>query len=306
MYAGKHLDIAKDQNATDMGDVYGMTFFGMYKYNTNNDTINVGTYGEQETGDDVDWSKAFDNVTSYVAGYHKANHDIEADGFYTNFADEETSKFTVDYIEPTPPSGPLYMWIIGAGVIEYEVDLNASRYSTLGTTELSLRDFTDPNTTFNILGFDYSELELGVSLIDKTQVKKIADTSTEADNVMGISMETSNTGWLNNGQTSFVSDPDNPVTGTTSYVGGSQSGAPTVLLYLHHSKNIATAGSMGKVKIQLMSVRQINALDKETKRLIITINLSRTLYDTISYEGSMTAGRKYEMFTSTATNITSS
>ena len=54
-----------------------------------------------------------------------------------------------------------------------------------------------------------------------------------------------------------------------------------------------------------MSIRQTGPLDKETKRLLITLNLSRTLYDVIAYEGSMTAGRKYEMFASTATNISS-
>ena len=306
MYTGRHLDIAKDQNATDMGEVDGMTFFGMYKYN-NDDSVNIGIYGNETEGDSVDWSKVFDNVTSYVAGLHETAHDIEVDGFYTNFAVEETQKYDIDFITPTPPTGPLYMWIIGAGVIEYEEELTASRYSTLGSVELSLRDFTHPNTTFAILGFDYSELNAGVELIERQNVKKIADTSTEADNIMGISMETTNAGWLNNGQTSFVTetDPEDCVIGTTSYVKGNYSGAPSVLLYLHHSKNIATAGDMGKVKIQLMSIRQTGPLEKETKRLIITLNLKRTLYDTISYEGSMTAGRRYEMFASTSTNITS-
>ena len=288
-----------------MGPVTGMTFFGMFKYN-NDDTVNIGMYEEVDDGDDVEWAKVFDNVTSYVAGLHKTNHDIEADGFYTNYADEETSKYNVDYITPTPPTGPLYMWIIGAGVIEYELDLTASRYSTLGTSELSLRDFTNPNTTFSIIGFDYSELNAGVSLINKTDVRKIANTNTEADNVMGISIESSNTGWLNNGQTSFVTnDPDDPIKGTQAYVKGNTTGAPTLLVYLHHSKNIATAGEMGSVKIQLMSIRQINALDKETKRLIITLNLSRVLIDSNYYEGAMTPGRKYELFTSTTTNISS-
>ena len=305
IFAGKHLDIAKDQNATDMGPVTGMTFFGMFKYN-NDDTVNTGIYEDVTDGGDVEWAKVFDNVTSYVAGLHKTNHDIEVDGFYTTFAVEETGKYDVNYIEPTPPTGPLYMWIIGAGVIEYELDLTASRYSTLGTSELSLRDFTNPNTTFSILGFDYSELNAGVSLINKTDIPKIASNGTNADNVMGVSIETSNTGWLNNGQTSFVTtDPDNPAIGTQSYVKGNTVGAPTLLVYLHHSKNIATAGSMGTVRIQLMSVRQINALDKETKRLIITLNLSRVLIDSNTYEGAMTPGRKYELFASTTTNISS-
>ena len=75
---------------------------------------------------------------------------------------------------------------------------------------------------------------------------------------------------------------------------------------MYHSKNISQTGDLGKVKIQLNSIRQIDALTKETKRVNVTINLSRVLYDTVNYEGAMTAGRKYDLFTSTATNITSS
>ena len=142
-------------------------------------------------------------------------------------------------------------------------------------------------------------------LVNKTEVKKIASSGTEADNVMGLSIETSNTGWLNNGQTSFMTDANEPIVGTESYVGGNSASAPTLLIYLHHSKNIATAGDMGNVKIQLMSIRQVDALTKETRRLLITLNLSRTLYDNNNYDGAMTAGRKYELFTSTATNISS-
>ena len=198
------------------------------------------------------------------------------------------------------------MWTIGEGVIEYEIDLVASKYSTLGTYELSLRDFTDPNTSFQILGFDYSELDPNVQLINKNNIKKIADTDAEANALMGLSMETSNIGWLMNGYTQFLSNSNDPVIGTEEYIGGNNESAPTLLFYLHHSKNVTDPGDMGKVRIQLMSVRQIDALTKETKRLIITVNLSRVLYDTINYEGAMTAGRKYDLFTSTATNITSS
>ena len=198
------------------------------------------------------------------------------------------------------------MWTIGEGVIEYELDLSASKYSTLGTAELSLRDFTDPNTTFQILGFDYSEIAEGISLIEKANIKKIADNENDADTIFGLSMETSNAGWLANSSTQFLTSETTPIIGSQSYIGGNNASAPTVLFYLNHSKNIATTGDLGKVTIQLLSIRQIDALTKETKRLIITVNLSRILYNSVDYEGAMTAGRKYELFTSTATNITSS
>ena len=305
MFIDKKLNIAKNQSATDYGEVSGMSFFGMYKYNANN-SINTGIYGKYNYGDTLDWGGVFDNVSSYVLGLHKTDHDITVDGFYTNYIDAETSHNLINYIDPIPPTGPLYMWTIGEGVIEYEIDLSASKYSTLGTTELSLRDFTDPNTSFQVLGFDYSELESGIQLVEKRNIKKIADTNAEADSIFGLTMESSNVGWLTNGSTSFVSNANDPIIGTREYVGGNNASAPTVLFYLHHSKNVSSSGELGKVRIQLMSVRQIDALTKETKRLIITVNMTRTLIDTVNYEGAMTAGRKYDLFTSTATNITSS
>ncbi len=308
MFIDKKLNIAKDQSITDYGEVNGMTFFGMYKYNSNGD-INVGIYNDYAYDATLNWGDVFDNVSSYVLGLHKPNHDIEVDGFYTNYIVEETGKNKIDYITPTPPTGPLYMWTIGEGVIEYEIDLSASKYSTLGTAELSLIDFTHPNTTFEILGFDYSELDSSVHLVPKTSIKKIADTETEADTIMGLTMETSNIGWLVNGNTTFlthVANPEDAVVGTESYVGGNNASSPTLLFNLHHSKNISSTGNLGKVRIQLTSIRQIDALTKETKRLIITVNLSKALISTVNYEGAMTAGRKYELFASTATNITSS
>ena len=305
MFADKKLNIAKDQFVTDYGEVSGMSFFGMYKYDNNNN-IFVGIYDDYAYGDSLDWAGVFDNVTSYVLGLHKTNHNIQADGFYTNYIDSETATNIVDYIQPTPTTGPLYMWTIGESVIEYEVDMTASKFSTLGTYELPLIDFTHPNTTFEILGFDYTDLEPGIQLIEKTNVPKIATSDANADSIFGFAMETSNSGWLINAQTSFITDPDEPVIGNTSYVGGNNASAPSVLLYLYHSKNIATDGDMGTVRIQLLAVRQINALEKETTRLIITANLSRVLYNAVDYDAAMTAGRKYELFTSTATNISSS
>ena len=305
MFIDKKLNIAKNQSVTDYGEVHGMSFFGMYKYNGNG-TVNTGIYDKHNYGDSLDWGSVFDNVSSYVLGLHNDNHNIYVDGFYTNYMDEETATNIPDYIVPTPPTGPLYMWTIGEGVIEYEIDLVASKYSTLGTAELSLRDFTEPNTSFQILGFDYSEIADGVQLIDKNDIKKIADTEEQANSLVGLSMESSNIGWLTNGYTQFLSNEDNPILGTQEYVGGNNDSAPTLLFYLHHSKNISGSGDLGTARIQLLSIRQIDALTKETKRLIVTVNMTRTLFDTVNYEGAMTAGRKYDLFTSTATNITSS
>ena len=120
-----------------------------------------------------------------------------------------------------------------------------------------------------------------------------------------LTMETSNTGWLVNGYTEFRNDTNQDVNGTVNYIGGNNTLTPSLLFCLHHVKNIATAGDMGSVTIQLLAVTQLDDLNKQIERLAITINLQRVLYTTADYEGAMTAGRKYELFTSTATNISS-
>lgn len=302
--SGKNINIAKNANITDYGEVIGMTFFGMYRYNGNG-TVNQGIYDKHNFDDHLDWSGMF-TMGSYVLGLHKTNHDIEVDGFYTNVMDEENEANIIEYIEPTPPASAEYMWLVGKKVINYEVDLVASKYSTLGTYELSLRDFTLPNTSFEILSFDSSALASGIQLTDKNTIPRVTPDETLADTMMGLTMETSNTGWLVNGYTEFRNDTDQDVNGTVNYIGGNNTLTPSLLFCLHHVKNIATAGDMGSVTIQLLAVTQLDDLNKQIERLAITINLQRVLYTTADYEGAMTAGRKYELFTSTATNITSS
>ena len=61
---------------------------------------------------------------------------------------------------------------------------------------------------------------------------------------------------------------------------------------------------MGKVSIVVMAIRRIDGLTSEAKRIVINVNLSRVLYNTNDYEGAITSGRKYEIFPSTAVDIT--
>ena len=301
--SGKNINIAKNASVTEYGEVIGMTFFGMYKYNGNG-TVNQGIYDKHDFDDDLDWAGIFAQG-SYVLGLHKTNHDIEADGFYTNVMNEETGKNSIEYIEPTPPASAEYMWLVGKKIISYEVDLVASKYSTLGTSELSLRDFTLPNTSFQILSFDSSALASGITLTTKNNIPRVTQDETVADTLMGLTMETSNAGWLVNGYTEFRNDTDTDVNGTINYIGGNNTLTPSLLFCLHHVKNIANAGNMGSVTIMLLAVTQLDDLNKQVESLAITVNLSRVLYTTADYEAAMTAGRKYELFTSTATNISS-
>ncbi len=302
MYEGKNLNIAHNQQVTEYGEVHGMSFLGIYNYD-NNHNINTGIYhNSYDPGDTLDWAGTFSRG-SYVLGAHVTNHDITADGFYSNFINEETAINEVDYIEPTPTSGRFYMWFIGENVIEYNVNLVASKYSTLGAAEVSFLDFYKPNTSFQILSLDSSEIASGISLIDKNNIPRIANTEADANSKFGLSMEATNNGWLTTGKTNFYTTEPS-LGGTTYYEGENSNVVPTMLFYLYHSKNISLTQDLGTVRISIMSITKINALSNEVKRLVVNVNMSTAMFQTVEYEGAMTPGDKYELFASTDTNIT--
>ena len=301
---GKIVNVALDQQVTDYGEVSGMTFFGMYKHGGGN-TLNLGIY-KKEIGFNSTLNLGDLPVKgSYVLGLHNTNHNIEVDGFYSNFQDgEDTSTdCKVDYIIPTPESSTYYMWIIGEAVIEYNIDLVASKYSTLGSLELAFLEFPNPNTSFQILGFDSAGLEQGIVLKPSNEISKIASTEAEANSNYALTMSSSNTGWLTNGTTTFLSN-GSTYTGTNYYVGDNTNDVPSMLFQLYHAKNLTVDQDLGTVVIQMMAIEKKNALESETKRVVINVNLSTDLYTDINYEGAMTPGDKYSIFPSTATNIT--
>ena len=302
MFEGKNLNIAKDQQVTDYGSVSGMTFLGMFNYD-NDHNINTGIYSPTyAAGDTLPWSGTFSRG-SYVLGKHETNHNIKVNGFYSNFINEDTTINEVKYIVPTPSDAQFYMWFIGENVLEYNVNLVASKYSTLGSVETSFLEFSKPNTSFQILSFDGTEIASGVSLIDRNNIPRIANNASDANNVFGLSMEASNTGWLTTGKTSFyTSEPS--ISGTTYYEGENSNVVPTMLFYLYHSKNLSEEKNLGTVRISVMAITKLNALSNEIKRLVINVNMSTALFQTTEYEGAMTPGDKYELFTSTSNNIT--
>jgi len=300
---GQVVNILKSEDLSDYGDVYGMTFFGMYKVDNNTGVISVGMYGDYANGATLPDDTIFEK-SSYVLGAHKSAHDIEVDGFYSNFENEETGLNDVLYIEPTPPSSAFYMWTIGEGMLEYELNLTASKYSTLGSVEFRMPELADPNTTFEILDFDATELEEGVSIAHKNNIPRIAETDEEADNVIGLAIESAASGWLTNGTTNFITSSPY-ILGTTEYVGDNSPEAPAFLVYLYHSKNLATQGDMGTAKIYMQAITKIDDLKSQTVRLVLKININRILYTTNDYEAAITPGRKYELFPTSATNISS-
>lgn len=305
MYDGKNLNVATNQQVTAYGDVVGMTFFGRYIHDRDG-FADTGLYSiDYENGDQADTNDLylFSN-SSYVLGLHYTNHDITVDGFYTNYNNEDNIGYIkTAYIEPTPESASYYMWVIGELVSSYDIELTASKYSTLGTYELSLINSASANTTFSVVGFNYNDLSSDFELVNAKDIPRIASDG-NADTKMGLTMAASNTGWITVGETNFYTS-DNPIEGTIDYTSeNSSSTVPSLLFHLYHSKNLSTEGDIGTATISLLAITPIDDLTNDVKRININITLSRALYNTNDYEGAMTAGEKFDIFVSTATDIT--
>ena len=307
------LNIAEDQNAKVYGDVHGMAYFGMYKPNIDG-TVNQGLYSYDYSTSDVvdDIDITIFTGGTYVLGehYHDPNddtistHDIKVDGYFSHFVDDETNVLKIDYITPTPEEGKSYTWAIGVDIANFEFDMVASKFSTLGTAELTLNNFGDPNTTFNITGFNYDGLAEGVNFINKNNVPKVAATDEDADSNYAFGMSTSNVGWSNKATTNFYTGISEPIQGDKWYYAENSLTVPSLQFFLYHSKNIATDGVIGTVYISMMARIPVTGLADRLKRINITVNITRTVIDTVAYDASIAPGKLYSVFPLTKTNIT--
>ena len=303
MLEGKNLNIAKNENVTEYGEVLGMTFFGMFSLDRNKNIITAlySDYGYNEVVSSGD-IYYFTNG-SYVLGRHTTNHDITKNGFYSNYGNEEGNRVVIKYIEPTPQDTQFYMWTIGEVVASYEVTLTASKYSTLGAQEVPLINHTDNNTTFSILGVNFSNLDENVRLVDYKDIPRVAKTSEEADTVFGLNMKNGTVGWTNDGSTNFITDGNVNVVGTKDYIRENINNVPALVFYFYHSKNLSTSGQLGSVTISLVAITRIDDLNNKVERINININLTKALYNSNDYEGTITPGKQYEMFATSETNI---
>ena len=305
IYEGRNINIATNENITAYGEVSGMTFFGMFDYDRNG-KVYTALYNTNYDDDSTVPSSEIVHFTkgSYVLGRHVTNHNYEQDGFYTNYPDQnETDKINVKYIRPTPEDADYYMWAVGDQVTSIDITLTASKYSTLGTYELPLINFSEANTTFSVLGFNYNEMSSDAELVEKDLIPRIADTHEEADNRMSLVMKSSDIGWITNGKTTFLTD-ESYFSGTTNYISENSNTVPTLLFYLYHSKNLETAGDLGTATISLVAIVPIDDLNNEIKRININVNINRAIYTTDDYEGTITTGKVYEMFAPGVVNIT--
>ena len=302
---GKNINIATNQAVTTYGEVKGMTFFGMYIRDFGGNVEEAFYSKNYDEGDTVLPGEFYTfSSGSYVLGAHVINHDIEVDGFYTNYENENTEGvIEVKYIIPTPESSNYYMWTIGEAISSYEIDLIASKFSTLGSYELPLINTPEPNVLYSIVGVNYNNLSSNFELVDKNSIPRISPDGT-ADTKMSLVMESSNTGWITVGETTYLTDPMNPIDGEDVYLKENSSVVPTLLFNLYHSKNLITSGSAGSITISLIAIVPIDDLTNDVVRINIIVNITRELFSSNEYEGAMTPGEKHDYFVSTAANVT--
>ena len=306
MLEGKNLNIALNEKATLYGQVQGMFFFGLFT-NRNNPATSTGLYHNgYNNGEEITNAGTFVS-NSYVMAEHLTNpeHDIKVDGFYTNYNEEGIIK--TDYIQPTPEEDVYYMWLCGEEmeVKVFPIEMVASKYATLGTYELALAGFADPNIKFTIAGFS-SGLIGSASLVDPSLIQTIEPDENLANSQFGLMMKTGNIGWQTKGDTTFLTKDGGTYTGTTNYNSDNTNYTPTLNFCFYHSQNLTKKQALGDVKIRLQVMTPIDDLNYHISYIDIDITLSTALFQDDYYEAAITPGQEFGLFTTTDTTITKS
>lgn len=323
MANGTNLNICYgDPQNLEVSPVKGMTFFGMYKsaptgYN-DPDGIYKGIYDQSYvTGNKItDWNSR-EYLRTYVYGEHTKmpEQDITKDGFYTNFEeldpgfdygnisiDNYSAKSYTSYIQPTPEGDySYYYWYAGPDqdTYIYDLELVASKFSTMGTVELPFSDMNFPDATLTMSGIDTSGLEKNVEFVNKNEIPNI-DPDT-ANSKFGLSMKTGNTGWSMAGNTDFYTGG---YEGTTKYQFENAQTTPSLSFFLHHANNITEDRDLGRYTITMNLSYWKDSLNKGTALVIINITMFTRVYEGAGYNTAITPGMQYDLFSRTLTNIT--
>lgn len=304
MLEGKNMNISDDESLATYGEVDGMTFFGMFTKDRTGKIATALYSKDYSYGDQVSSSELYHfSSGSYVMGQHKEKHDYKKDGFYTNYPDDG-NVLKQDYIEPTPNDTIYYRWVVGEAVDVIEISLTASKYSTLGTYELQLLNYYQPNTEFHILGVNFDNLSNNIELLASDDIPRYANSVEDANRDFGLSIKTGTNGWITKGSTDFVTEKGKELRGTTSYKSENSSVIPSFIFYLYHSKNLNVSSDFGSVVISLMVSTPIDDLNSKIQRINIQVNINSALYDGDNYEGAIAPGSQYEMFANSNVNIT--
>ena len=264
-----------DRNSEDIwGDVNGMAFFGMYRHNRNTGNKEYDIYAPNGAGTAT--TNMF-GVGTYIEGRHKPNHDTTVDGFYTNVVSEGATTATPQVIEVTD-YGTYYDWIIGAQIVNYDAQVIASIFGTEATAELAL-DFdsfvdnaTYSGTTFSIDRVSTNALNTDVNLINKLQIPTYSE---NANTTFGFTMQTSNSGWQQSGETNIYTDGDGSFDGDTVFKTDNSNTAGTLLFKIFNSVNISETKDLGYVNIVLTGKAKSgeDASMGNTFKVVIAVNL---------------------------------
>lgn len=303
MLEGKNLNVATNEQVTTYGEVSGMFFFGLFSSRNGPATSTGLYYHGYNNGDTITNEGVFMN-NAYVLGQHLVNHDIKVDGFYTNYNNNGLIK--ANYITPTPENDTYYMWVAGErkNVETFNVELAASKYITLGTKELLLQGFSTPNVKYIVTGVSPGLMN-GVELVDPSEINPIEPDENKANNLLGLTIETGNTGWETKGETTFLTENGGSYTGTKEYDKDNSSYAPTFNICLYHSQNITEKRALGEVSIMIQVLTPTDDLHYDISWINIIVTISSNLFQDDFYEGAITPGQKFGLFTSTDTTITS-
>jgi len=302
---GKNI-ILKTEDGSN-GEVVGMAFVGLYKNSISNTGFYASSYSDGDTLSSA--VRELFERNSYVQGKHYVSHNIEVDGFYTNYDNEGV--LDVRFIEPTPESADYYQWIAGkiSTDIYYEdIELIATKYATTATYVLSLDGLSFPNEVVKVVGFDASDLNSTVTLNDPADIPKIAATAQDADTKFGLTMTAGTTGWQTRGTTNYINNSQhtNEITGTEEYLSDNSTTTPTFSFYMDHSKNISSTRVLGNVTIQL-EVTYVDANEEMQIRnayIIIKLTTNNSVQGQDYYEGAISPGVLYSIFPTLTTNIT--
>lgn len=291
MLEGKNLNIATNEQVTAYGQVYGMFFFGLFT-NRMNPSTSTGFYHNGYNNGDIITNVGTFSSNSYAMAEHMANHNLEEDGFYTNYNEEGIIK--TNYIDTTPKDDVYYIWLVGEklDVTVFELSLTASKYATLGTYELLLQGFSDKNIKFSLIGFS-AGLANGISLVDPDEIQSIEQDETKANSQYGLTMKTGNNGWQTKGSTTFLTKDGGSYTGRNDYNADNSTYTPTLNFCLYHSQNITVQQALGDVKIRLQVQTPIDDLNYKLSYIDINITMMTALYQNDFYEAAITPGQEF-------------
>lgn len=287
---GNNLNIATNEDVTQYGTINGMTYLGMYTSSTNP----TGTITLTGT----------DNV--YVLGQHKANHNTEVDGFYTNL-----NSSAYKYVGVTPQNTGYYIWLIGTVPQEQQLekDITARKYTTIGTVELPLTTVNSPNTVYNVSKID-GNLATDVSIKDRSLIPTIASTEEKANTTFALEMKTGVSAWTSNAITKFfisAGATSGSYSGSTEYLSDNSTQVPNLIFNIYNSQNISEDADLGFVTIGITVLKPETALKYNVSELAIKINIKTSTTQENGYATGIAPGEKFvSEFETIETNITNS